>query len=543
MRRRNDGSLGAIGWILAVAIVAIGFASARAEPAPDRWSDQELLQSRLDQLAQGPGAPAGQAPLVAGRFARSFLIPGTDTSLRIGGHAVGRVTWYLRGIQPSAALFGNGGGSVDRQEGSGGTGNIQQIPLHLPFNAAYGRSSAFFITGRTSRVFIDARTPTAWGVAQGYAEFDFNNSNNGVLTNGVLSDQPDYTMRLRQAYAALGPFLAGHATGTFTDNDSDMEIIDDGFQIGGTGRARDGQLRYSFDGPWPDISFAIALEQPNSEFTNPLGGFTADTNPVATGACNAATLSPANQLATACLPNFAAFNAAQNREPALVWQGRIDQPWGHVQIGAVLKDAVLSDGRYVDKTWIGYGGAVSGDLKPFPEWSPKDYIGYALSIGEGLGGYIQTTQAVATNFGGTLGGSNPVIVGGMTGAGCAAATPCSFTGTTAREIAARQAYDALVRGRTISAFGAKIGYQHWWTSNVRTNLDFSMVHQDVPTLQGLATAQKQANRELLMTHVNLMWSPVAFVTTGVEYAWGHRVTIPIAKGDSHVIQGLLRVVF
>ena len=36
---------------------------------------------------------------------------------------------------------------------------------------------------------------------------------------------------------------------------------------------------------------------------------------------------------------------------------------------------------------------------------------------------------------------------------------------------------------------------------------------------------------------------LAFVTTGIEYGWGHRVTATEAKGDSHTIQGLLRVSF
>jgi len=78
-----------------------------------------------------------------------------------------------------------------------------------------------------------------------------------------------------------------------------------------------------------------------------------------------------------------------------------------------------------------------------------------------------------------------------------------------------------------------------------TNLDFSMVHQDIPNL--IATpgisGKGGANKELAMSHINLLWSPVAFVTTGVEYAWGHRVVTTNAKGDSHVIQGMLRVNF
>src|SRR5262249_14302499 len=62
----------------------------------DLRANQELLQHRIDQLAQAtkqyPGVPGalgteaipGQA-LIGGSFPRSFLIPGTDTSIRLGG--------------------------------------------------------------------------------------------------------------------------------------------------------------------------------------------------------------------------------------------------------------------------------------------------------------------------------------------------------------------------------------------------------------------------------------------------------------------------
>jgi len=71
------------------------------------------------------------------------------------------------------------------------------------------------------------------------------------------------------------------------------------------------------------------------------------------------------------------------------------------------------------------------------------------------------------------------------------------------------------------------------------------VHQDIPGL--IATpgisGKAGANKELVHCHVNLLWSPASFVTTGIEYAWGHRVVVTNLKGDSHVIQGMLRVQF
>ena len=67
-----------------------------ADELADLRANQELLQRRIDQLAQNPPGPGigvpgaygtqavpGQ-PLAGGSFPRSFLIPGTDTSIRVG---------------------------------------------------------------------------------------------------------------------------------------------------------------------------------------------------------------------------------------------------------------------------------------------------------------------------------------------------------------------------------------------------------------------------------------------------------------------------
>jgi hypothetical protein len=557
MIRRISGGLSANLCVLTVALVALasGPPTAQADEISHLRANQELLQRRLDQLAQAPAGPG--APTLAGSFPRSFLIPGTDTSVRVGGQANGRVTWYLRGVSPSADLFGQGNANADRTEGGGGTGNLAAIPLNSGAAAgpaaSHSKSAAFFISGKSTRLFFDARTPTAWGTAQAYAEFDFATSNNNVLLNGQFTVVPNNPARFRQGYAALGPFLLGTATGSFVDNDSDIETIDFGGQVGSTGRGRVPQFRFTWTSPWPGITAVMAAEQPDSEFESPNGSFVSSyTSAVTTAACgNGASLAgaPAGSLTTttgnpinvACAPLAALFDAAQAREPTGVFVVRYNQPWGHLRLAAVLRDSVLNDGR-IDKTWIGYGGSISGDVKPFPDWSPKDDIGFSVALGEALGGYIPNSRSVATNWGGVLGGQNPTIFNGMTFGGC---TTCSFNTTSAAGLAARAAYDALVRGKTITAFSAKLGYVHWWTPELRTNMDFSMMHQDVSSIINTPGISGSAgvNKELAMSHINLLWSPVAFVTTGVEYSWGHRVVRTNAKGDSHIIQGLLRVSF
>jgi hypothetical protein len=63
---------------------------------------QQSFQSRIDQLAQPaapqtvgrPYEPTANGGASRGSFPRSFLIPGTDTSIRIGGSVDGTMGYY-----------------------------------------------------------------------------------------------------------------------------------------------------------------------------------------------------------------------------------------------------------------------------------------------------------------------------------------------------------------------------------------------------------------------------------------------------------------
>ena len=97
--KRNIVNVAAIGGLSAAVALLTGLPAVSADELADLRANQELLQKRIDQLSQAPppAAPGAHvpgfgpetrpatAPVTVGSFPRSFLIPGTETSLRIGG--------------------------------------------------------------------------------------------------------------------------------------------------------------------------------------------------------------------------------------------------------------------------------------------------------------------------------------------------------------------------------------------------------------------------------------------------------------------------
>src|SRR5580700_3110926 len=115
--RREVARTAAIAAVLA-APLAIGSHPAPADELADLRANQELLQRRLEQLAQEEGGGGQAAPdknasiggypgptsegpatvqMMGDSFPRSFLIPGTDTSLRVGGRVQTNATYWITG--------------------------------------------------------------------------------------------------------------------------------------------------------------------------------------------------------------------------------------------------------------------------------------------------------------------------------------------------------------------------------------------------------------------------------------------------------------
>src|SRR5881275_898749 len=485
--KRNIGTVAALGGLTAAVALITALPSARADELGDLRANQELLQRRIDQLAQlpPPGAPPGGpgGPVMAGSFPRSFVVPGTEVSLRVGGQGVGTVVWYMKGSAVGGALNGQGSFNETYVDGQGGTGNLPGIPLNThtfsagpgaPVGFAHSRSSEWDFSGKQSRIFLDARTPSPYGEVKAYIEFDFAASNTNTILNNNQGSVNGYIPRFRQGYATLGGLLAGQTQGTFTDNDADPELLDFGGSTASLFVSRTPQVRYTYPLPY-GMSVAVAAENPSPNFAGPFGTFFTDTNqipniaacsalttPAIGGATGTATIggtTVASNITNACLGNSAFFNPSQDLAPNFVARWRIEQPWGHIQAGVQTILYTLNDGMFLNKQYLGYGGALSGN---FFTWG-KDNLTWSAAAGDGLGDGVANNIGVATNFGGRLGGQ-----------AVNATDSRSFFSTN------RAFYDSLVRATTITSWGAKIGYQHWWTPTLRSTIDFSINHSDVP---------------------------------------------------------------
>ncbi|HLY55825.1 MAG TPA: porin [Stellaceae bacterium] len=515
--------IGAIAAIGALTASAAAIAPVKADELSDLRANQEVLQQRLDQLAQvgtaKPNLPPGSAT-IAGSFPRSFLIPGTDTSIQIGGY-----------VDLSASYFFTGGANNANVAVPPVTGApvASGLPLAVPVptSGLYGQQRQygwFRMQASESRLFVETRTPTAWGQALTHVEFDFFGCTAGTYCNDLNTATNPDTPRLRLAYGTLGGFIAGQTWVPGNDLAAAPDIFDFGGDVGGWGWARAPQIGYKTDVPWLyGASVGVYAVQPYTQVATPLGSFTDESIGVSVGS------SP-----VAGTPATLA-NIAKTQYPDMALVMNWEQPWGHFQLHGMVKDMELSDGLFLHQNFIGYGGGFSGSVKP--EWFgwSKDNLGFQAFAGDGLGHWngppgsttLTYFQGIATNYGGAGLYGNP-------------GNPDTATAA----VKSTAAGAAAITATTVFSWGGEVNYQHWWTPNLRSSLTFGIGHQDLPThLLGI-TSTSGYNKEIETAHANLIWSPVPFIDTGFEYIYGHRLTAANIRGtDEHTLDFDFKVKF
>jgi hypothetical protein len=530
MRGRKIGTIAMLGGSTAALAMLTGLSGARAD---DLQINQQLLNTRIDQLAavgENPGAgavfsvdqnPATGAAVTAGSFPRSILIPGTDTSIKIYGQITEVLDYYMSG----------GGSAVNGSPQNttvGDNGTIQSISLRGTVASSRG-NGVFLQSPRESKIGFETRTPTPFGEARTVFEFDWAGSTTfapGGTDPTSVSD--NLLPRLRYAYGTLGGFLAGQATSNFSDPDANGETLDFGGNVGEPGHVRIPQVRYTMPAWW-GASFSVSAETPDTIIANPNGLEASDAGvvPILTTSCpTGATASVSTATASTCTTALLTsgntpLNIAKSTAPDLTAAWYLPQQWGHIDLSGVLRPGIdVTDGRFFDHQFIGYGGHIGVDIKPgWMGWVKDDFTVH-FTVGDTIGPYLNssTNFDVATNYGTSSTSSAAGTYGGL-------------------NVPATAANAALIRFKPTQEMGAEIGYQHWWLDNLRSNLNggfnahygipISLVNATGPGTVAAASGGQAAaiNKELINAHVNLIWNPVSFVDVGIEYTWGQRTVL------------------
>lgn len=514
--KRTIGTMAALGGFAAAVALLAGLPAAKADELADLRANQELLQRRLDQLAQvgAPESKPREGTVTAGSHPRSFIIPGTDTSLRVGGEARLSVDYILSG----------GGNQINALPTNtlGINGTLERTPLdiHGQFVPGLGKtqtpavdfqhSRSHFVqtVPRESRIHLEAHTPTAYGLATTIFEFDFNG---GAFSSDPAQVANSVVPRLRHAYGTLGGLLVGQTYPFLYDVSAFPDILDFGGDQD-TAPSRQPLIRYTGRLPYvANANYAIELVQPDTDVNTAVGKF------------NALTTAPALTVGTPN-PSGGFINPAINPAPDLMVGLELNHPVYHMRFGAIVRDLKLNDGHFFNKEFVGYGGAWTGWVKPGWLGWERDQISWNTVAGEGLGRWISglDSSGLVTNF------------------GSAAVFPATAT-TAAGTITA--ANIGNLRATTAFGFGATLAYEHYWLPNLRSDVDVSIRHFDYnSTLLG-ATQNTIINKELVIAHANLIWSPVPFADVGIEYLFGHRQVVANLRGDMNAILTRFRVRF
>jgi DcaP outer membrane protein len=189
----------------------------------------------------------------------------------------------------------------------------------------------------------------------------------------------------------------------------------------------------------------------------------------------------------------------------------------------VLVPMQCNDGHFISRDYLGYGGHFSGDVKPgWFDWAKDDFL-FSFVVGEGIGYYTSggwsNLSAMSTNF--------------TVATSCATPQPGCLNGNAASNIIFKQNFSYSTNG----------GYQHWWTPTLRSTIAAGMAHQDLNSQLIGPTQSSTFTKEQWNAFVNLVWNPVAFVTTGIQYMYGTRIVVANGKGHEQGISAKFRVAF
>ena len=467
-----------------VALLAAGPALAGDDTDQQRI---EALRAQLNALQARAAALEGEqattaqqqyvaAPanaVVGGDKPGSFRLPGSNTSVNIGGYA--KLDLIYDFGEDVGDSFGFTGILLSRPGDDGPED-------HLTNN--------FRLHAKQSRIWIKTWTPTDWGEFATHIEGDFE----GGQGNQLVSNSDHF--RLRHAYGQLGNVLAGQTWSNFNTPWQWPGTIDFNGTIG-TSFIRQAQIRYT--APLGNgLSLAVSIENPEAD-----GCGTTDTQPTDSITCSDPALFAESLGST----------ATTDPMPDIVARLQWGADWGTLAVAGVLRyfevhqcssEPCDGDGDFTSETdsAFGWGVKVAGVVKL---WG-KDSAGAEFIYGDGIGRYA--LWAVGTAFAASQMTSTPLQ------------DPEIFTTSTWGGNVWIEHWwtDNLY---SVAAFGYA---EMDWDDELDPNF-FSPSAEEGPFLDNVMSA-----------HLNLQWQPVSRANIGIEGIYGHRETVDGLDGDAVQIQ-------
>ena len=420
---------------------------------------QELNQLKAQQPAAAPAASNAtierleqlelkqKDAVVLGDIPGSFRLPGSETSLRLYGVA------ELN--------------AVHEFKGDNSANDYSTFVPYAPINGSTNRTGQTYLHARTSRIGIEASTPTPHGPLAVKVEGDFNNDprtgNSAVYgTVGNIYTQQatnSYNFRLRHAYGQFGGLLVGQTWSTFMDLDNSPETVDFNGPIGST-FIRQPQVRYAY-GTKDMGTFTVAAENSVS--------YVLDNTGVATP-------------------------AGFSRVPDFIARWDKSFGWGAMSVRGLTHELRVNGdigGASVNASRRGYGVGATALVKMR---DAKDFASFAVTYGKGIGRYLNYIEGASYDP-----ATNDILLEKALG------------------VVVGYQYKASDTFRTNFVLGWQKNYDNAYTAFARAN--------------GLDTGQFGINRRVYQAHLGFIYNPIKNVDFGAEYVFGQRETLSGDKGN------------
>lgn len=325
---------------------AFGMPLAHADAIGKLQSEINDLSAQLNQLkaAQAvarktaasqpaPASPSAQY-VTKGTMPGSYLVPGTNTSVYVGG-------------------FINFQGIYSDTENLGPKFQIGNL---TPSGSASQQQSArtFHFQDKVSRLIVGTSTPTPLGPATTNFGFDFYGYTPGG-DNGQALGNNNHDARVVTAYGTLDGFLVGHTSSNFVDGTDQADTLDNSGPAGVPG-GNNPQIRYTMP-LHAGGALSFSVENPQTGYQDTQGNIEVGTK--------------------------------TNPLPDLTMKYERSGDWGHFQVSAVARELGFTDMNGVRTTKTAAAGLIGATFN-IPDGSGgygRDYVGFQTWTGA-MGRYI-----------------------------------------------------------------------------------------------------------------------------------------------------------